>query len=371
MKVLIIAASLNERSGWGRYARSVILELRRQGVDVVVISEEGASIDGIHTHSLERLRSRISVLTLIRNAFRVRLLARAVDIVHALDGWPYGVYGYAGVVGTSKKLFMNGVGTYSVAPLYENGSAFLLRRAYARAKEVFCISDYTRDRIVAAGIEKSKVSTVHLGAPELPQINLEEAKIIAHKIGVPTDASPIILTVGSIKDRKGQLDTLRAVEIAKPKYQNILYVVAGSGNQKDYIAALHSYASEHHLESNLLTITDADDQTIAALYAVSKVFALNSNSDPGSNHFEGFGLVVLEAAGFGKPAIGSSDSGVEDAIDDGVTGYLAHQRDPKDIADRLEQVLEKYEFLSTNAKMWHSQFTWQKTVEKYIRAYAK
>jgi glycosyltransferase involved in cell wall biosynthesis len=371
MKVLIISASLNERSGWGRYARSVISELSRQGIDTTVLSEESQEIEGVRVHNLVKLRSRLSLYTLLRNAIRTRSLARGVDIVHALDGWPYGVYGYAGVIGTSKKLFMNGVGTYSVAPLYEGGSAFLLRLAYARAKEVFCISDYTRNRIVAAGINKSKIRTVHLGAPYLPQITLDEAQKIAQKLGVSKDANPIVLTVGSIKDRKGQLDTLRAIEMIKPKYPKILYIVAGSGNQKDYIAALHTYAVEHQLESNLLIITEADDRGIAALYAVSSLFALNSNSDPGSNHFEGFGLVVLEAAGFGKPAIGSSNSGVEDAIDEGKTGYLTRQHDPSDIAQKLESVLEKYEFLASNAKMWHSQFTWQKTVAEYIRAYAK
>src|SRR3569623_55113 len=41
-----------------------------------------------------------------------------VDLVHALDAWPYGFYGFAAVFGTKKKLFINGIGTYSVAPLY-------------------------------------------------------------------------------------------------------------------------------------------------------------------------------------------------------------------------------------------------------------
>jgi phosphatidyl-myo-inositol dimannoside synthase len=41
--------------------------------------------------------------------------------------------------------------------------------------------------------------------------------------------------------------------------------------------------------------------------------------------FEGFGLVLLEAGAAGLPVIGTRDCGVEDAIDEGVTGLLVPQ----------------------------------------------
>jgi phosphatidylinositol alpha-1,6-mannosyltransferase len=41
--------------------------------------------------------------------------------------------------------------------------------------------------------------------------------------------------------------------------------------------------------------------------------------------FEGFGIVYLEAAACGTPAIGTLDQGAEDAIVQGVTGLLVPQ----------------------------------------------
>lgn len=38
--------------------------------------------------------------------------------------------------------------------------------------------------------------------------------------------------------------------------------------------------------------------------------------------FEGFGIVYLEAAACGVPSIGTLECGAEDAIDDGITGFL-------------------------------------------------
>lgn len=50
---------------------------------------------------------------------------------------------------------------------------------------------------------------------------------------------------------------------------------------------------------------------------------------------EGFGVVVLEAAALGLPAIGSDIYGVEDAIVDGQTGYLVPVRDAQALAGRM------------------------------------
>ena len=369
MKVLIITASVNQKSGWGRYGLAVINELVRQGHDVQVLSEDISASSSIPIVQIKPLRSLIPLVALFKNMLVARLHAKDVDVVHALDGWPYGVYGLAAVFGTQKRLVVNGVGTYAVAPLYTWGSAWLLRRAYARAVAILCISNYTAKQIADAGIEKEKIHTVHMGAPQLPVLSKEEIEALVQTAGVSPKHHPVVLTVGAIKERKGQLDTLRAVEILKKQYPDILYLVVGSGNHKDYIKTLLAYAGEHGLSENLRIMSDVDDSTLAALYSSSTVFALNSNSDPGSHHFEGFGLVVLEAAGYGKPAVGSKGSGIEDAIHEGKTGFTTKQRDADDIARKVEALLARYEFFSANAKMWHSRFTWAETIRQYTEFY--
>jgi glycosyltransferase involved in cell wall biosynthesis len=52
--------------------------------------------------------------------------------------------------------------------------------------------------------------------------------------------------------------------------------------------------------------------------------------------FEGFGIVYLEASASGTPVIGTRDCGAEDAIDDGVTGFLVEPS-----VDAVEAALER------------------------------
>ena len=369
MKILFITPSLNARSGWGRYSRAILQEHIRRGFEVKVLSQDAPEDTTYPVELLKSVTSRASVHYFLMNMYIARKAAKDFDAVFALDGWPYSVYAYAAVTATPKPLYLLGVGTYSVAPLYNRFSSFLMRRSYARARAVFCISSYTKDELAKGGVNGKNLYVAHFGASSLPAISSREVELFTKEAGLPAGAFPVVLTVGQIKERKGQMETLKAVGILKQHYPDIVYAVIGSGKHKEYVESMRSYAEKSGLKKNLLIVTNADDKTLAAFYTSSTVFALNSNSDSKHHHFEGFGLVVVEAAGYGKPAVGSSDSGVQDAIDDGVSGFLTGQRDPSDIADKIGKILEEYDTFSSNAKVWHKRFTWENMVEVFVKFY--
>lgn len=367
MKVLIITGSVVSSSGWGRHSSAIIDELQKQDVQVAVCAEEVES-SGTFSHVLLSTQHPFPIFSFLKNVQTVRRAARGVDCVHALDG-RFGVYGYLATLGSRTPLYLNGIGTYSVAPLYSFWKGWLFRLVYLHAKKIFCISEYTRAQLQKAGIPASKLVTVHYGAPSLQVPSLEEMETYAKKYDIREESFPLILTVGAIKDRKGQLETLKAVSLLRTTYPQILYVLAGKGNSPRYLEAIRTYVQENSLEEHVRIIEDADDRALAFLYTRCTVFALNSNTDEVAHHFEGFGAVVVEAAEFGKPSVGSSNSGIEDAIVDGETGWLTHQRDPAHIADRIHAILTQYEYFSRNASIRYKDFNWQKTAAAYIYAY--
>ena len=54
---------------------------------------------------------------------------------------------------------------------------------------------------------------------------------------------------------------------------------------------------------------------------------------------EGFGLVIMEAAAMGIPAIGSNIYGISDAIEDGRTGLLSAVGDFNDLSAKMENMI--------------------------------
>jgi colanic acid/amylovoran biosynthesis glycosyltransferase len=54
---------------------------------------------------------------------------------------------------------------------------------------------------------------------------------------------------------------------------------------------------------------------------------------------EGLGMVLLEAAATGLPAVGSRIGGIPEGVIDSETGFLAPERDPTALADRMRRLL--------------------------------
>ncbi|MBI2482140.1 MAG: glycosyltransferase family 4 protein [Candidatus Vogelbacteria bacterium] len=340
MRILIITNNLKPNSGWGRYSLGVVNEYQKLNIQCLVLTE---------TTDLKPL---ISIWSLLTNIWLTRRMADNYDIIHAFDGWPYGVYGYFAVLGTNKKLFINAVGTYAVIPLKRG----LLARSYRRAQQVFAISDFIKNKILEQ-VKLTNISTVYLGLTPLPEVIVDKMTNF-----------PVILTVGEIKNRKGQYDTIQAIKLLTKDYPKILYLIIGSGRDQNYTQKIKDYAVAQGLDGQVKIIVDAKtDQDLAYYYAVADVFTLNSKTS--EHYLEGFGLVLLEAAQFGLPVVASRDSGTAEAMQDGYNGYLATAGDSASIAEALTEALKDKERLGANSKLFVQNFTWQKTAQKYLAFY--
>jgi phosphatidyl-myo-inositol dimannoside synthase len=356
MSILVITGTTAPQSGLGRYSKEVIDELRRQGEEVTVLA-----IAGQREVSLEQTTG---VMALIRNAFRARRASRGVKIVHAFDAWPFALYGLYAVLGSKKKLFINGVGTYSVPPPRFGFKRALLLAAYRKARHIFFISAYTQKRVCERLPFVPPRSIVHLATTSLPDPNID-ATSLKEKYGI-SRAARVILTVGEVKDRKGQLDTLKAVLKLRETRPELVYVVVGEAPKTGYVDALIGEASTD--PGALVIVRDASgDADLSAWYQAADVFVLSSNKE--DDHFEGFGLVFLEAAQFGVPGVGTKECGIEDAIEDKVSGVLVPQRDSRLIAAAIEIILADRERFSDGARAFAKKFSWHMTVEAYRAIY--
>lgn len=338
-RILIIAESKNPKSGWGRYADRTISELTNIGyqLDSYIFEEK-------KNHSLKTL-------------LEIRRMAKQADIIHAFDVWPYAIYGYLAVLGTKKKLFVSGIGTYSVPPSKTSLKRWLMVRALKRAQAVFCISQYVMKRM------KEEVGAnylvVHMGTTELTSSSSSTS----------LSGRPKILTVGEVKERKGQLDTVKAINLLKIKYPDVVYYIVGSTKDLFYVQAIQEYIKQNNLEGNIKLMGRVETESeLVNFYQNIDIFALNSNNV--GDHFEGFGLVLLEAMQFGKPGIGSRDCGIEDVIVDGYNGFLTNQRDPQNIANKIDALLSMdSRVLAKNCSEFASRFSWAKMAQALEKEY--
>ncbi len=97
-----------------------------------------------------------------------------------------------------------------------------------------------------------------------------------------------------------------------------------------------------------------------------------------ASYAEGFGMVVLEAAGVGTPAIISNIKGPTDLIEDDVNGFICNVRSSESLAEAMKKAItiepSEYERLSNSAfeiakRDYDSEAFLQKYVENRIKLY--
>ncbi|MDP3914551.1 MAG: glycosyltransferase family 4 protein, partial [Bacteroidota bacterium] len=56
-----------------------------------------------------------------------------------------------------------------------------------------------------------------------------------------------------------------------------------------------------------------------------------------------FPLVLLEAMSFSKPAVTTFEGGIQDIVEDGITGFLVTQKNAEALSDKLEILIKNTE----------------------------
>jgi len=210
------------------------------------------------------------------------------------------------------------------------------RRFYSRARRLLTISGFTRQLLVGKGVDPAKVHVVHLGV-ELP-LGVEEARATAPGRHPEWQGQPLLLTVGRLVQQKGHRLLIRAMREVADQVPGVLHLIVGEGPERP---ALARQIGELGLKKNVLILGRVSEETLRDCYALAWAFALTSQEV--KSYVEGMGLVFLEAATWGVPAVGTRHGGIPEAILDGQTGFLVDPGHPEQIAGRLAALLQDRE----------------------------
>ncbi|MFC4139881.1 MULTISPECIES: glycosyltransferase family 4 protein [unclassified Microbacterium] len=170
------------------------------------------------------------------------------------------------------------------------------------------------------------------------------------------DEHRVALFIGHEFERKGLALTITALVDAP----TVLLLVVGG-----YAAAVAEATAQARHLGVLDRVLFAGPQTdLASFFAASDMFVFPS-------YYESFGLVITEALASGLPVIATATGVAPEVVVDGETGYLVG-RDPREIADRMEQIA------ATDIREWRDACraavtprTWRATAEKYLALLAE
>lgn len=208
----------------------------------------------------------------------------------------------------------------------------VLQRIYARARTVVAISRFTRDALHAFGVAEARIATILPGASPPRVFSGDFVERVRAKYAL--EDRRVILSVGRMIPRKGQLTLVRAMPRVLERFPGACLVVVGRGPM---MMDCSRAACELGVRDAVRLPGYIADDDVAALYSLCDVFALPTGGDEA--HVEGFGLVFSEAHAYGKPVVAGRGGGVADAVIDEETGLLVEPGDEESAADAIARLL--------------------------------
>jgi glycosyltransferase involved in cell wall biosynthesis len=191
------------------------------------------------------------------------------------------------------------------------------RDDFREATIVVSISSATTEKLEGFGVFPERIVLLPPGIrPELfeplPRLMLSSA---LDEAGIPD--RPFLFSLCRLVPRKGIDLAMRAFADISREMPELIYVIAGTGPEEQGLRAI---AGELQLRDRIIFTGAVDDLTKRALLQRCELFVMPNRPLPGD--MEGFGIVFLEAALFGRAVIGGNNGGVPDAVVNGQTGLL-------------------------------------------------
>lgn len=171
----------------------------------------------------------------------------------------------------------------------------------------------------------------------------------------------LIGNIGRLSEQKGISYFIDAAEIVTRSHPEARFVIVGDGELKDQ---LHEYVKSKKLQNVFLFLGYRND--IQNVINQLDFIVLSSL-------WEGLPLTPIEAYSVGKTVIGTAVDGTQEIIRDGVDGYLVEPRNPMQLAEKMNELIENPEMRESMGiqamKRYRDEFSFEKLSERYIAFY--
>lgn len=345
MKICYLNHDTQSRTGAGRFYRSFSEAIKKifPGISIEVLTSENL----LYPNKIKLLLA----LPVIRK------IIKGCDIVHALDGWPYGIIGALASLGLRKKLIITAIGTGAVKPLYQPFKRLLMKWAYRRADKVVAVSHNTKKEILKV-IPDLNIEVINHGV-DYQKFETQNSLAGQAQLTTYNSLRPYILSVGAWKPRKGFEYSIKAFESVKEKFPDLNYVIVS--NAPEEIKAKYK---------KVTFLNNLPEEDLVGLYKNAELFILLPQD--AEKDIEGFGLVFLEAAAAGLPVIATKGTSSEDAVLDGRNGFLVPMGDFEEATKAIIKLLKEDKLkrnFSAESLKFAKEMSWDKAAHSYKNIY--
>jgi phosphatidylinositol alpha-1,6-mannosyltransferase len=214
--------------------------------------------------------------------------------------------------------------------------------AYSQSSLLISISEFTKKTIENCGIKPKQIVVINNAANENEFKILDQQIIDEFKLKKGLVNKKIILSVGSITERKGQKVLIKALPKIISEFPDVVYVAIGLPFMKSEMIELSKL---YGVENNVMFPGKVDQSEL--IYWLNSCHLYSMTSINNNGDYEGFGIAVLEAALCGKTAVVSDNGGLKEAVKHNITGIIVQENNHEETASAIINVLKNEKALAT------------------------
>lgn len=329
--------------GIGTHSYQIAENLALRGWKVLVITPQDY-IDGMEINIFNK-KQKFSIIRLKHLPFFIfEAIYRLIVVRHWIKVWSPNIIIATGkqavwIISILSIIFKKpwiAVGCGSEFKKTNLHRKYINQWSYGKANALVSISNYTSKIIKKMGINTNSLLVIQPGADENIFKQIDKEKIQNYKQSLGLKDSFIIMTVGNVTRRKGQDIIIRALPYILKKIPNVHYLLIGLPTRS---AELKKLARKLDVSDRVHFKGRVNQIELNLAYNACDLFVITSRHTTDGD-FEGYGIVVAEAALCGKPAVVSGGSGLEEVIIPNQTGMIVSENNPIETAQKIIQLLE-------------------------------
>ena len=185
----------------------------------------------------------------------------------------------------------------------------------------------------------------------------------------------VILFVGRIEPLKGVETLLRAFELLERSglladFPHVLAIIGGDTGSEDgepdaEMARLQQLADQLGIHHLVMFMGKRGQETLPYYYSAAEMVVVPS-------HYESFGMVALEAMACGTPVIATRVGGLARLVQNGRTGFVVPDSDPRMLAEAIERLIRDPALrarIGQEGTHYAQRFAWEKISRRVLKLY--
>ena len=209
--------------------------------------------------------------------------------------------------------------------------------ALAEADLILAVSDFTAGKVrelLAAHGHGDRAVPVLRARVDLDRFQPSaDGTAVRERHGIRPEAK-VILSLGRLVRRKGVHRLIAALPEIRAAAGDVVLLVAGTGPESSRLRRVAA-----RTRSPVIFAGRVSDDDAPSYYAAADVFALPVVDRYRGLDVEGLGVVLLEAAATGLPAVTGRSGGTPEAVLDGRTGSVVDASDKSQLVGALVRIL--------------------------------